>query len=460
MSWWNANYLYRQKLTFGNSAQTTDDLVDFPVLVKLTTSNSTIANAKSAGADIRFVDSDDTTELKYEIEKWTDDTEAYIWVKVPQIDKSSDTDFIYMYYGYAAATDNQDAANAWDANYKAVYHLNKESGDVIDSKGAYTGTNHGAIRGVAGQIDNAFDFDGEDDYVSLGTGVLGLTDKITVETWGKGDIDQNGRLVSKHAAGDFGWILSRFATDDKIQWCISTTGSDWNDKRTSINSFPIDVMKYFVGWYDGSYMRVYINGNEDTEGDLPFALVGNINDSSQDGEIGLDTYGAAAFGGIIDEVRISDIARSADWIKAQYLSMTLAFVTFGNIELQQSDSGTGSDIISVFARDGLSDSGTGADTSSLAVALTGADSGVGADTSSLAVAITGTDSGEGTDALSALLVALTSSDSGTGTDALVTCLLTEPAVYSGSSLRGIGLKGIRGIGGKRGIGGVRGLRGG
>jgi hypothetical protein len=46
--------------------------------------------------------------------------------------------------------------------------------------------------------------------------------------------------------------------------------------------------------------------------------------------IGTDRLGRY-FNGIIDEVRISNIARSADWIKAQYLSMKNDFITFGNM---------------------------------------------------------------------------------------------------------------------------------
>ena len=36
--------------------------------------------------------------------------------------------------------------------------------------------------------------------------------------------------------------------------------------------------------------------------------------------------------GSVDELRISSIERSADWTKAQYDSMSDAFITFGNEE--------------------------------------------------------------------------------------------------------------------------------
>jgi hypothetical protein len=37
-----------------------------------------------------------------------------------------------------------------------------------------------------------------------------------------------------------------------------------------------------------------------------------------------------SFAGMLDELRISQIARSLDWIRAQHLSMTRAFVTVGD----------------------------------------------------------------------------------------------------------------------------------
>jgi len=130
VSWWNSDWSYRKKLTFDNSGQS-ENLSDFPVLVALTSSNFDFNKAKDNGEDIRFVDSDDSAELKYEIEKWDKTNQkAWIWVKVPQIDGSSSTDYIWMYYGNSGASDNQDAANAWDANYISVWHLKNASGSV------------------------------------------------------------------------------------------------------------------------------------------------------------------------------------------------------------------------------------------------------------------------------------------------------------------------------------------
>ncbi len=61
IAWYGTGWKYRKKLTFDNSGQS-ENLIDFPVLVKLTPANFDYSHCESDGRDIRFVDSDDTTE--------------------------------------------------------------------------------------------------------------------------------------------------------------------------------------------------------------------------------------------------------------------------------------------------------------------------------------------------------------------------------------------------------------
>jgi len=138
-----SSWSYRKKLTFDNSGQA-ENLLDFAVLVHLTTSNFDFSHAQSAGQDIRFLDSDDSTTLEYEIEKWTGNTEAWIWVKVPQIDASSSADYIWMYYGNSGVSDAQDAANGWDGNFKGVWHLKENpAASAAQMKDGISNANHG-----------------------------------------------------------------------------------------------------------------------------------------------------------------------------------------------------------------------------------------------------------------------------------------------------------------------------
>ncbi len=177
----DTNWLNRTKITFDNSDQTTDDLVNFPVLVKLNTTDlPNLDLSTTVGADVRFTDAVTGDELKYEVEAWDADT-ATVWVKVPQIDKSSDTDYIWVYYNYnGTATYDQSAADeqaVWDANYKAVWHLKESStGTLDDFADSTANANHGqggdgasgdTPTQIAGQIGTAQDFDGTSEFIAI-----------------------------------------------------------------------------------------------------------------------------------------------------------------------------------------------------------------------------------------------------------------------------------------------------
>src|SRR6185295_13265445 len=66
---------------------------------------------------------------------------SYVWVRVPHIDASSDTDHIYMDYGDAALADGQSVPATWASTYRGVWHLSQDpnaggTGDIRDSSGA------------------------------------------------------------------------------------------------------------------------------------------------------------------------------------------------------------------------------------------------------------------------------------------------------------------------------------
>ncbi len=137
-NWWNASWTARRKLTFNNAAQATN-LVGFPVMVRLDSGRIDYAKVQDSGQDLRFVDADNLTVLPHEIETWNEAGSSYVWVRVPQVNAASTTDFIYVYYGNPAAADGQNAAGAWDADFKMVHHL-RETGDSTRTRPRTTTT--------------------------------------------------------------------------------------------------------------------------------------------------------------------------------------------------------------------------------------------------------------------------------------------------------------------------------
>lgn len=89
------NWAPRQNIVFEN-LDVTENLVDFPVLVKLDSMRIDYSKVEDVGEDLRFTDSNGSEVLFYEIQEWNESGESFMWVKVPQIDANSDEDFIYV----------------------------------------------------------------------------------------------------------------------------------------------------------------------------------------------------------------------------------------------------------------------------------------------------------------------------------------------------------------------------
>ena len=105
-----------------------------------------------------------------------------------------------MYYGstcVSSSTENPTAV--WDDHYMGVWHLDEEQSGTgtedlyQDSTG---NNNHGddyvSATGQDGQIDGGQEFDGADDYVSLGTAGSLVPEAGTLSMWVKPDFGVDG----------------------------------------------------------------------------------------------------------------------------------------------------------------------------------------------------------------------------------------------------------------------------
>lgn len=97
MAWYNSDWKYRIPITITETSGST--LTDFQVKVVVDTASLVSAGKMNAdGSDIRFTDSDGSTELSFWIEDGTMNTAStVIWVKVTSI-PANGTVTIYMYY--------------------------------------------------------------------------------------------------------------------------------------------------------------------------------------------------------------------------------------------------------------------------------------------------------------------------------------------------------------------------
>ena len=126
--------------------------------------------------------------------------------------------------------------------------------------------NHGTlINGVGYSSDNkgSMVFDGVNDYIDNGNtnslNSIGGTSNITVSSWvlytayGGG-----GRSYSVITVKGFPWTWLLENPSNKFRFRISASGSDVNVADSSVHS--LNFWYNVVGTYDGSNMKIYVNG--------------------------------------------------------------------------------------------------------------------------------------------------------------------------------------------------------
>ncbi|MFO1006645.1 MAG: DUF2341 domain-containing protein [Planctomycetaceae bacterium] len=339
--WDLANWDSRMRLTFDNATRA-ENLTDFPILVTLDTNRFDYSLAQANGADIRFVDTDGTV-LDYEIETWNPNGQSAIWVKVPRIDASSGSDSIWMYYGNAAASDAQNPTGVWSNGYVGVWHLSGNPSEAMaiqdSSSSQVDGTSIGmdASNQVNGPIGGALKFDGVSEYIRLnstGTDPTAVDpSQLTIEAWAQslGDTGTAERIVNRrNIVGTAIYESYGLATSsgDRSR-LVNSTGTP--DLVGTEGTLPEDRWRYVTGVLADGNSSLYVDGvlNATQSGVNSFGS-SDATITIGAGEMGLTSTISQYWKGGVDEVRLSNVARSAAWTSAQYASMIDAIITYGD----------------------------------------------------------------------------------------------------------------------------------
>ncbi len=317
MAWYNSNWAYRMPLTIDH-AKVPGDVTNFPVLVSITSADLT--KAATTGNGLVFTAGDGTTKLNHEIELFSVGTgELRAWVKVPAISSSVDT-VIYLYYGYNSPNNEQNVSGVWSNGFKMVQHFDAPAMLTDASGNGTNGTEAGGVTATPAQIGNGLHMDGVDDRVVIAdNAALNFTNVLTASLWFKTDVtpdlsngSENGILGKPNDfwTDSFGFY---FDLTGKLRFFV-------NNYTTFAPAATVAATNwmYIVGVYDGSRVRLYVNGVEKNSVALTQAI-GVNNKNLNIGRLSTNQYNTD---GTFDEVRIANAARSADWIAAEYANQT------------------------------------------------------------------------------------------------------------------------------------------
>ena len=327
-------YYSRMKITFSGydpPGGPDDTLTNFPALVKLSTNLTGFSYSQfedpSGGGDLRFSSADGTTALPYEIETWSNaaDGVSYVWVRVPAL--SSPTDYIWAYWGNAAATTPPaytTNGTTWANGYEGVYHLNESVDDESSGQSHYDSTAneyHSTSQtgndDVPALVASGQEFDGGGDTIVFG-GHVQTSAVLSVMFWTKPTSVANPYYHSLGAVNDWGSFNFHCWNGNGTVYC------GIQSKSFAAGTLVAGVWQHFEFTAQGGTGNFYKNGSlvESYGGQTP-------SDGSWGGlRIHSDTYA------VVDEVRVSFVKRSADWVWAEWMNMSsnTVFCDYGIVQ--------------------------------------------------------------------------------------------------------------------------------
>lgn len=302
--WKHSGSFYILTTPEGADLPSTAELLDFPLLVRLHKDFFNFDNVRPQGEDIRF-SSAEGKPLKYEIDQW-DKTNGFasIWVRIPLI-KGNQRQKLNLHWGNQKCESESNGKAVFNElnGYAAVMHL----GEIMeDSTGMVMVKNQGTsdAPGVIGRGRRLAGRQGLFLGENISTFPVGANGSST-EAWFKAD-KPNGTVVAWGKEQRPGKVMMNVLSPPRV--AIQCYFADVDAK----NGISLGNWFHVVHTYEKGNSRVYVNG----------VLEGNtkpILDIPTPARMWIGGwYNNYNFVGDVDEVRVSKVSRSADWIKLQY----------------------------------------------------------------------------------------------------------------------------------------------
>ena len=305
-SWQHSGALTILTTPDGANLPASASVEQFPLLVRLHRDWFDFTQTKPRGEDVRF-SSGAGEALAFEIEEWdAANGTASIWVRVSRIEGNS-RQTIRVHWGKADAAGESNARAVFNESngYLSVWHL----GDVVrDEVGTLESKDTGTTA-TAGVVGKARHFAGKQ-------GIFG-GEKITnfpagdaahtTEAWFRAE-QPNATII--------GWGNEGGGRGSKVRMQLRSPShlnvdSDFSNVSGE-SRLPMNEWIHVVHTYGGGPRRIYINGKLDGEATTKL-------DIKSPSRLWLGGwYHNYDFIGDLDEVRVSKVVRSAEWVRLEF----------------------------------------------------------------------------------------------------------------------------------------------
>jgi len=268
------------------------------------------------GDDFRVTTNGGSTALDMEIASWDFNNKTFqVFFEVATLTK--DADMTFDLYGRNPAASAPTGSDAWNTNFKSVLH-GEDSGvpmtDATSNGNDFDATGSNPDFQAAGKIDYGVDFEASStERLESGSAIFNPSgNDMTLSAWVKRESIGSKHMVlaNKDGAG-IGRDLLDIEATNKLRTNIGNCNKSSTGTIADTDTFHHVAMVYSDTL---NTARLYIDGVYDSEATSVTAE--SSNDTWVLGAAKGET--TANFDGIIDEVRISDAARTDDWIKLEY----------------------------------------------------------------------------------------------------------------------------------------------
>lgn len=180
----------------------------------------------------------------------------------------------------------------------SYWKFDESSGNAADSAGSNTGTNNNTVTYTTGKINNCAVFNGSNQNFSIGTSIFANYSALSISAWINLDVLNDYRGITWKSNNLNYSIGMRVTNGNVLQGVIANSSSE--TYITGGTTLSATTWYHAVLVYDGTDIRIYLDGSSDA---TPVAKTGNVKNTSDTAYIGSQNNNTF-FDGKIDEMGV------------------------------------------------------------------------------------------------------------------------------------------------------------